>query len=81
MVIQDKAIKCSNIYCQGYEDKLADCFHHTLQFSVGRTYQSEVAGVDCHGKSHMNFINSRLKQCHFVVFSNGVSVKYHFIHK
>ena len=66
MVIQDD--RYSNVYCQGYEDKLADCFHHTLQFSVGQTYQSEVAGVDCHGKSHMNFINSRPKTMSFCCF-------------
>ena len=48
-----RAIRYSNVYCRGYENKLTDCSHHTLEFNVGRTYQAEAAGVDCHSKNYV----------------------------
>ena len=48
-----RAIRYSNVYCRGYENKLADCSHHTLELNVGRTYQAEVAGVNCQSKKNM----------------------------
>ena len=55
-----RAIGYSNVYCHGYENNLADCSHHTLELNVGRTYQAEVAGVDCHSKNYVYLRCTRL---------------------
>ena len=46
-----RSVRYSNVNCYGNEKRLADCDHHTLEFDAGRTYNTEVAGVDCHGKN------------------------------
>ena len=46
----NRSVRYSNVNCYGNEKRLADCPHHTLEFDAGRTYNTEVAGVDCHGK-------------------------------
>ena len=46
-----RSVRYSNVNCYGNEKRLADCAHHTLEFDAGRTYNTEVAGVDCHGKN------------------------------
>ena len=46
-----RSVRYSNVNCYGNEKRLADCAHHTLEFDTGRTYNTEVAGVDCHGKN------------------------------
>ena len=59
-----RAIRYTNVFCHGHEEKLADCTHHTLRFEVGRTYKAEVAGVDCGGSFKCIFksINESLEQ-------------------
>ena len=47
----NRSVRYSNVNCYGNEKRLADCAHHTLEFDAGRTYNTEVAGVDCHGKN------------------------------
>ena len=47
----NRSIRYSNVNCYGNEKKLADCAHHTLEFDAGSRYNTEVAGVDCHGKN------------------------------
>ncbi|XP_011405675.2 PREDICTED: scavenger receptor cysteine-rich domain superfamily protein-like [Amphimedon queenslandica] len=42
-----RAIRYSNVYCNGNEEELIDCTHHTFEFDFGRTYDVPVAGVDC----------------------------------
>ena len=46
-----RSVRYSNDNCYGNEKRLADCAHHTLEFDTGRTHNTEVAGVDCHGKN------------------------------
>ena len=46
----NRSIRYSNVNCYGNEKRLADCAHHTLEFDSGSRYNTEVAGVDCHGK-------------------------------
>ena len=41
----------NNVNRYGNENRLADCVHHTLDFDAGSRYNTEVAGVDCHGKN------------------------------
>ena len=47
-----RPVRYRNVNCYGNEKRLADCAHHTLEFDSGSRYNidSEVAGVDCHGK-------------------------------
>ena len=45
-----RSVRYSNVNCYGNEKRLADCDHHTLEFDAGSRYNTEVAGVDCHGK-------------------------------
>ena len=46
-----RSVRYSNVNCYGNEKRLADCDHHTLEFDAGSRYNTEVAGVDCHGKN------------------------------
>ena len=46
-----RSVCYSNVNCYGNEKRLPDCVHHTLEFDSGSRYNTEVAGVDCHGKN------------------------------
>jgi deleted-in-malignant-brain-tumors protein 1 len=43
-----RAVRYSNVHCNGNEDMLTDCIHHTFEFNYGRTLLNmPVAAVNC----------------------------------
>ena len=47
----NKATRFSNVSCNGDEDSIEDCRHHTIELDEGKTFDEPVAAVDCKGNA------------------------------